>query len=222
VAKAIDRVGELGDDGGIEMDIGIAEEVDGRRDLARELLEHQVLVLGLGAELGRLEQALAIPLGVLDAIGQIRPRQHPVQGERFVTLVEFGTDQALHLIDQPVVLVVEDGVDGCERDVLVGAAVTGNIVRVEQLVVVDGLIAGWSWDNDIARGRVGIRRERAAVLGERHGVKGGVVDEGMTREDHRGQGICRIRMCQVETGGGAFNQTDGTVRVLHHHLGKAM
>jgi hypothetical protein len=30
-------------------------------DLARKLLEHEVLVLHLGAEFGRLEQALAIP-----------------------------------------------------------------------------------------------------------------------------------------------------------------
>ena len=66
VAEAIDRVRELGDDRRIE--VGVVhlgrgkEDVDLRLDLARELLEHEVLVLHLGAELRRLEQALAVPL----------------------------------------------------------------------------------------------------------------------------------------------------------------
>ena len=53
VAEAIDRVGELGGDRRIEVDVDVAEQVDGRRDLARELLEHQMLILRFGAELGR-------------------------------------------------------------------------------------------------------------------------------------------------------------------------
>ena len=71
VAEAVDRVGELGGDRRIEVDVGVAEQVDGRRDLARELLEHEVLVLRLGAELGGLEQALAVPFVVLDAVRQV-------------------------------------------------------------------------------------------------------------------------------------------------------
>ena len=46
----------------------------------------------------------------------------------------------LGLLDQPVVLGVEDRVHGGEADVLVGAAVAGDVVGVEQLVVVG---AGW-------------------------------------------------------------------------------
>ena len=42
----------------------------------------------------------------------------------------------LGLLDQPVVLGVEDVVDGGQADVLVDAAVAGDVVRVEQLVVV--------------------------------------------------------------------------------------
>ena len=64
VAEAIDHVGELGDDAGI--DVGMVavrhhEEVDVGLHLAGEILEHEVLVLHLGAELGGLEQALAVP-----------------------------------------------------------------------------------------------------------------------------------------------------------------
>ena len=48
----------------------------------------------------------------------------------------------LGLIDQAVVLGMEDGVDGGEADVLVHAAVAGDVVRVEQLVVVGARPAG--------------------------------------------------------------------------------
>ena len=65
VAEAIDDMRELGDDR--RVDIGVVhlgrgkEEVDVRLNLARKLLEHEVLILHLGAELRRLEQPLAVP-----------------------------------------------------------------------------------------------------------------------------------------------------------------
>ena len=65
MAEAKDRVRKLGDDGRVDRGVvahGRQEGIDLRLDGARELLEHQVLVLHLGAELGRLEQALAVPL----------------------------------------------------------------------------------------------------------------------------------------------------------------
>ena len=51
----------------------LPKSVDGRRDLARELLEHDVLVLRFGGELRGLEQALAVPFVLLDAIGEVGP-----------------------------------------------------------------------------------------------------------------------------------------------------
>ncbi|MCY1415740.1 hypothetical protein D9M71_312330 [compost metagenome] len=70
MAEAVHRVGELGDDRGIQIDVidlgRCEEQVDVRLDGPRELLEHQVLVLHLGTELGGLEQALAVPLQVGD------------------------------------------------------------------------------------------------------------------------------------------------------------
>ncbi|MNE92601.1 hypothetical protein D3C80_1903450 [compost metagenome] len=65
MAEAIDGVGELGNDRGVDIGfvaLGRADKhVDLRLNGAREFLEHQVLVLHLGAELGDLEQAFAIP-----------------------------------------------------------------------------------------------------------------------------------------------------------------
>ena len=90
VAEAIDGVGELGVIAGSRWMSVLPNRWMVGDDLARELLEHQVLVLGLGAELGGLEQPLAVPFVVLDAVGQIGSRQHPVQGERRVAVVELG------------------------------------------------------------------------------------------------------------------------------------
>ena len=64
MAEAVDHMRELGDDrridGRVEA-VGHQEDVDVRLDLAGELFEHEVLILHLGAELGRLEEALAVP-----------------------------------------------------------------------------------------------------------------------------------------------------------------
>ena len=112
-----------------------------RLDLARELLEHQVLILHLGAELGRLEQALAVPhagrqiaacvvgtRGDVDGQPLVEERQRRLRRRHRMTV--------LGVLDQAVVLGVEDVVDGGQADVLVDAAVAGDEVRVEQLVVV--------------------------------------------------------------------------------------
>ena len=72
MAEAIDDVGELRGDRRVDMDVDAAGEVDSRRDRAREFVEHDVLVLGLGAELGGLEQPLAVPLIVGDGAPGVR------------------------------------------------------------------------------------------------------------------------------------------------------
>ena len=43
-----------------------------RLDLAREFLEHEMLILHLGAELGGLEQAFAVPDQRIGISGKIR------------------------------------------------------------------------------------------------------------------------------------------------------
>ena len=65
VAEAIDDMRELGDDRRVERDVIAVrnqEHVDVRLDLAGKLFEHEMLILHLGAELGGLEQALAVPI----------------------------------------------------------------------------------------------------------------------------------------------------------------
>ncbi len=62
MAEAVHRVGELRHDRRVEVDVGVAEQMDGRRDLAGEFLEDQVLILHLGAEFRSLEQAFPVPV----------------------------------------------------------------------------------------------------------------------------------------------------------------
>ena len=131
---------ELGDDRRVDrgvVHLGRGEEdVDLRLDFARELLEHEVLILHLGAEARGLEQALAVPLQGID-LGLSRRKDHdrgaqPLIEERDIVRC----NHILDVPDQAVVLGVEDEVDGGQADVLVAAAVAGDEVGVEQLVVV--------------------------------------------------------------------------------------
>ena len=82
MAEAIDRMCELGDDGRVRCRrrrLGRPEEeVDLRLDGACELLEHEMLILHLGAELRRLEQALAVPVQVIEL--RVRCGQRPQPG----------------------------------------------------------------------------------------------------------------------------------------------
>ena len=81
MAEAIDGVRELRDDRRIEIDVvhlGRREErIDHRLDGAGELLEHQMLVLHLGAELRDLEQPLAVPLQRVDLCLRRREARRP-------------------------------------------------------------------------------------------------------------------------------------------------
>ena len=75
------------------------------------------------------------------------------------------------MLDQPVVLGVEDVVDGGQADVLVGAAVAGDEVGVEQFVVVDRrIVAGIDQaDFDVAVGDA-VRDRVVGDVGEEGGV----------------------------------------------------
>ena len=80
------------------------------------------------------------------------------------------SDDLLGVLDQPVVLGVEDEVDGGQADVLVAAPVTGDEVGVEQLVVV-----GCPGRRRVADQAVGVWIERS---GRGEGGRGGVGDVG--------------------------------------------
>ena len=76
------------------------------------------------------------------------------------------------MIDQAVVLGVEHTVDGREGNVFVAAAVAGDVVKIEQLVVIG---AGGLEGGCRAHGGVGIGHFAAAGVG----VVGDIVEEGM-------------------------------------------
>ncbi|MNQ31698.1 hypothetical protein D3C85_450760 [compost metagenome] len=215
VPEAIDGVCELGNDARIDrgvVHLARGEEgIDHRLDGPGELLEHQVLVLHFGAELRRLEQALAVPVqgrgvGRNDSDG----RQQPLVQERHIAACRCRQDHRLGVIDQAVVLMVEDGMDGGQADVLVDPAVAGDVVRIQQFVVVEARRRRAA--NDI----VGIGQEcRAGLVVHRNGGVRNVVEEGMASARGVGQADGRRRI--------AFNQhivgrAGNTVRTQHHHL----
>ena len=117
------------------------------------------------------------------------------------------------LVDQPVVLGVEDRVDGGEADVLVGAAVAGDVVRVEQLVVVGKVVPELVGRLGIAGDVVGIGARWPRRVEHRHGVVGDVDQElvagahGVREVDRRrriafdqGGAVVRVSECPVGAG----------------------
>ena len=190
MAEAIDRVRELRHDRRIEVDVidlGRREEgIDHRLDGACELLEHEVLVLHLGAELRHLEQALAVPSQRIDLRLSRRQRRHgrqqPLVEEGQVVRLDARRDDRIHrLIDEAVVLGVENVVDGRQADVLVHAAIAGDVVRVEQLVVVCEIVS-LGIDGDCVSGdSVSVRDQHAARVENRHGTVRNVDQELVAR-----------------------------------------
>ena len=167
MAEAIDDVRKLGDDRRIERRVEAfrsQEDIDHRLHLARELLEHEVLVLHLGCELRSLEQALAVP----------HARRHlPGRDERRIAA---GENRGLDLGDLPVVLGVEDVVDGGETDILVAAPIARHEVTAEQLVIVGSC-------------RLHVSRRRYICVSVSHETRGwrsvvrDIVQEGMAGSD---------------------------------------
>src|SRR3954465_5232799 len=100
--EAVNGVREFRCDRRIEVDIDVAEEMDRGRDLAGEFLEHEVLVLRLGAELPRLEQAFTVPFGVRDYMAAIECRagQHPLACKGGVAGVERLLHEAFGFLDE--------------------------------------------------------------------------------------------------------------------------
>ena len=116
--------------------------------------------------------------------GQARiARQHPVGGEGDVAVVEVLLDRRLDLRDQAVVLGMEDLLDGGQADVLVHPAVAGDIVRVEQFVVVGRLapVCAIEWLSVAHWCRRQARAGRSMSTGV--GVVRHVVDEGAADGD---------------------------------------
>ena len=195
MAEAVDHVGKFRDDCWVEVDgVREHERVDVRRDGARELFEHEVLVPHFRGKARRLEQALAAPYQSVDA-GLSRRDGGYRHGEVLVQCRQVTADQqfVLDLVDAVVVLGMEQVVDGGEADVLVATTVTDDVVLGKQLVVVGGRDTEFIHPDGIAGDVISIggardhRRSGVAVVVD-HARGGGVCDvleEGVAR----GQGL---------------------------------
>ena len=208
VAEAVHDVGEFRHDG--RVDVGRIREhegIDARLHGAREFLEHHVLVLHLVDEAAGLEQALAVP----HEGRQVGRHRLDVDQQPFVDegQVAAGEDGVLVLLDQAVVLVVEDGVDGGQADVLVAAAVAVDEVAVEQLVVIGAdRLRPAIGDAVVVGHQLHPRRHRVVVVvvGAGRGGMRDVVEEGVVGA----HGVGRQRHAQAAVGARiAFDQSGG-------------
>ena len=189
VPEAVDGVRELGDDRRVDLGLVAGEHVDQRLELAGELLEDEVLVLHLGAELGGLEESLAVPdEGAEVCRHRVDRRDQPLVEERKVTRRCGGHNDVLDVGHEPVVLRVEHVVDGGQADVLVAAAVTGHEMRVEQLVVV---VPSGRRDRVVGKAECGVG---VGCLALRPRVVRDVVEEGVTGADCQ-RGVDRCAGC---------------------------
>ena len=196
----------------------------------RELVEHDAVVLHLGAEPCGLEHAFAVPVQVEGLDGRVRRclvgqrcvgdqegetqrggqrRQRGVepfvQGRQIVRIQQ----DTLGDIDQPVVLGMEDMVDGSQRDVLVTASVTTDKVHAEQLIVIEtGGRVGADSPGGLAADHVGAGVERLYA-----GYAGFEID---TRGIHVGRTIRRRRMGHVEEEAVVDTQRDAGIHRRGH------
>ena len=230
VAEAINYMGELRHDGGIDLGAGIYHK---GRDLrlhgAAELFEGEVLILHLGGEFCRLEQTPAIPregvdrgcrkLVLVDRGGQ------PFVDEGQLATVE---DGLLHFGGLAVVFAVEHVVHRGQAEVFVATAISCDEMTIQQFVVVGFVLAELVGDDRVAGVGVGIgllgggfAGEAIDHIGAGHGVMGDVFEEGMAVADRLAgiDGVGQIAFDQdIQRLGAAFN----IGRVSHDQLWQAV
>ncbi|MDT4809590.1 hypothetical protein FQZ97_424850 [compost metagenome] len=141
-----------------------------------------MLVLHFGAELGGLEQPFSVPHQGRQVGWQLGHfYRQPLVEEGDVAGLGSGNDHRLGLLDQTVVLGVEHVVHGGQGDVFVDPTVAGDVVGIEQFVVV-----GTGCRHRVMRtdNGVGIRLQGCSGLAiARVGGMGDVVEEGMAGAD---------------------------------------
>ena len=165
VAEAVDGVRELGRDRAVDRGDAAEERVDQRLDLARELLEHQVLVLHLGARTAPPGRgARRSPSPSRESIAC-----HAVTSAGVRTARARGSSRSMSCTSR-LCSAWKSCVHGGQADVLVAAAVAGDEVQVEQLVVVGA--------GRLRRLQAGAGdRIRVGAARRRHGAVRDVVEE---------------------------------------------
>ena len=140
MAKAIHNAGELKHHRRINGAVVTREHINRWQELATKLFKDQMLILHLVTEASRLEQPLTVPLQGTDRGGCGGNSQHRygeplVQQGQIVCSQEFGLDR----LDQTIVLRVENIMDRRQGDVFVTTAIPGDVMQVQQLVVVEAV-----------------------------------------------------------------------------------
>ncbi len=154
--------------------------------------------------------------GVIDETGH-----HPVVDVAGgVTLGD--QDGLLDLIDQPVVLGMEDRVHTGEADVFVHAAIAGDVVRVEQLVVVGEIVSGsgsigWALPTSVSASGY----ELAGRVDHRRGVVCNVDQELVSGAHGIGQ-VDPAASCRIAFHQHIISRAGDAIGTLHDDLREAM
>ena len=201
VPEAVHHVSKLCHDGWVQVG-GCRKHkgVDGRLHFAPELFKHQVLVLHFRHKSGGLKKALAIPVqggyarrstGDLGHSGQVGHQPFVDDGQ-----ASAGQDGLLVGLHQPVVLGVKHRVNGGQANVLIAAAVTGDVVTVQQFVVVSARWLGCSSCTHCGvkvSGFLNARCGGIAIVVKKTGR--GVVGNVVQKSVRRAQGVGRCHRC---------------------------
>ena len=179
MAEAEDRVRELGDDGRIYGDVVCLEGIDVRLHgpSERNSRTPSVGTASRSRELGRLEQALAVPFAVLDAIGEVCSCHHPLGGESWLVVAGLLLNDLLEMGDHAVVFGMKDVMHRSKSDVLVGAAIASHVVGIETLV---GVFFGGIRAVEVAEADLGVAVRDFSI---RQSVMRYVVEEGVPGAD---------------------------------------
>ncbi|MNF49664.1 hypothetical protein D3C84_309430 [compost metagenome] len=183
-----------------------------------------MLVLHFSTELGSLEQAFAVPHQRRD-LGRCGGYSGHVVHQPLIEegQVASGNEGVLGLLDQTVVLGVKHMVHGGQANVFVRPAIAGNVVGVEQFVVIRQVVAGRANGLRIADSDVGVRLQNPAD-DDRRGIVGDVVEETMPGAHGIGQtdGSCQVAFDQLSDVISRPGDAVSTVTDANHHLRHAV
>ena len=135
MAEAVNRVRKFSHDGGVDLwAVGEYERINRWLNAACEFFKHQMLVLHFSAEACGLEQSFPIP-GQRAGVGghNCNVIEQPFVDESDVAA---GQNRRLIGFDGPVVLGVENAVDGSERNVFIAPAIARDEMRFQHFIVI--------------------------------------------------------------------------------------
>ncbi len=204
MTKAIHDAGELKHHRRIDGAVVTRKHINGRQQLAAKLFKNQMLILHLVAEASGLEQPLTVPLQGRDGRrsggnSHHRNGEPRVQQGQVVGSEQLGFDR----LKQTIVFRMKHIMDRRQCNVFVAAPVTGDVVKIQQFVVVE---AGGRW----GRGRIDHSIGISGLAGRRCSAVGNVVEKSVACSQGTGGGD--------GVGGRPFQQA----AVFEHQLGETV